>query len=66
MMKNIYIENHDEIAKIGKEYNISVENAMTAYQTMYGVPHDAKARAQYIAKFAPESMSNADKELIEE
>jgi len=65
MKKNIYIENHDEIAKIGKEYNLTVENAMTAYQTMYGVPHDAKARAQYIAKFAPASLSNDETVLLE-
>lgn len=65
MNKNIYIENHKEIAQIGKELNLTVENAMTEYQRRHHLAHDAKARAEYIAKFAPESLSNAEKALLE-
>lgn len=65
MNQNIYIENHKEIAQIGKELNLTVENAMTEYQRRHNLEHDARGRAEYIAKFAPESPSNAEKALLE-
>ena len=60
-MKNIYIENHDIITKYTGDVGVQLDK----YQAEYGVAYDGLARAEYIAKFAPASLSLEQKRMLE-
>lgn len=60
-MKNIYIENHDIITKYTGDVGVQLDK----YQAEYGVAYDARGRAEYIAKFAPASLSLEQKRMLE-
>lgn len=66
---NIYIQNHQEITRTtirenGKEKLADVGVALDVFEKNHGLKHDAKARAEYIQKYAPDSLSVRDKELL--
>lgn len=62
---NYLIAGHDEIVKIENEFNMTVENALTEYQRRHNLPHDAKMRAEYYAKFCPDNLSADEKNMVE-
>lgn len=67
MEKNIYIENHEEISHTthaGKLVDVGV--ALDIFDNNHGCKHDDRARAEYIARFAPDSLSIDYKRLLED
>lgn len=62
MKKNIYIENHDIITKYTGDVGVQLDK----FQCEHNVPYDARGRAEYIAKFAPASLSLEQKRMLED
>lgn len=61
MKKNIYIENHDIITKYTGDVGVQLDK----FQCEHNVAYDGLARAEYIAKFAPASLSLEQKRMLE-
>ena len=66
---NIYIKNHKEIKNVCNGQNsehreVDIGVALDMYDNRYHLEHDCMARAEYIEKFNPESLSYEDKKLL--
>lgn len=66
MEKNIYIENHEEIKRItlANGTPATVETQLDIFENNHGIKKDLTARAQYVAMFRPNDISQRDFELL--
>lgn len=59
---NNYIENHEEIRKLGETCDIGV--ALDKFENAHKLEHDELSRAQYIEQYCPGNLSFDQRRLL--